>query len=115
MNDAAALGAVVTDTFERARATPIGEGALAGVPTFIKDLAQLRGVATGWGSRAAGVYVSRKTDAFVARFEETGLVSLGKSATPELGLMATTEPMGRPPARNPWDPMRSPGGSCRSP
>lgn len=109
---AVSLGAIVTDTFERARAAAAAsQGALAGVPTFIKDLAQLRGVATSWGSGASGNYVSRKTDPFVRHFEETGIAILGKSATPELGLMATTEPLGRPPCRNPWDLARSTGGS----
>lgn len=81
------------------------------MPTFVKDLAQIRGVPTAWGSRASGHYVSRRTDPFVSHFEETGVVTLGKSATPELGLTATTEPLGRSPCRNPWDPSRSSGGS----
>ena len=38
-------------------------------------------------------------------------MTLGKSACPELGLTATTEPLGWPPCRNPWDPSRSSGGS----
>ena len=109
---AALLGAIVTPTFDRARSAPVAnDAALGGVPTFIKDLAQVKGVATTWGSAAAGHYISRKTERFAARFEQTGVAILGKSATPELGLTATTEPMGRPPCRNPWDPTRSSGGS----
>jgi amidase len=111
--DAAATGAVVTACYERARqragATPGGE--LAGVPTFLKDLSQLAGVATTWGSAAGGAFVSRRSDPFVKKVERTGVVVLGKSATPELGLLATTEPLGRPPTRNPWDLSRSAGGS----
>jgi amidase len=38
-------------------------------------------------------------------------VVLGKSATSELALMPATEPLGRPPCRNPWDVSRSSGGS----
>jgi len=108
------LGAVVEPMYERARSaagTGDSEALLAGVPTFVKDLAQIRGVPTAWGSRASGHYVSRRTDPFVSHFEETGVVTLGKSATPELGLTATTEPLGRSPCRNPWDPSRSSGGS----
>ncbi|MBW2525624.1 MAG: amidase [Deltaproteobacteria bacterium] len=106
------LGAIVTTTFERARAEAAGRrGPLAAVPSFIKDLAQQRGVATGWGARGTGAYVSSRSDPFVVRFEGTGLISLGKSASPEFGLTATTEPMGRPPCRNPWAPDRSSGGS----
>jgi amidase len=108
------LGAVLTTSYDRARASAgalDAEAPLAGVPTFIKDLAQIQGVPTTWGSRAAGTYVSRRTDPIVRRFEEAGLVTLGKSACPELGLTATTEPLGWPPCRNPWDPSRSTGGS----
>lgn len=108
------LGAVFEYTYERARARSAsvdGEAPLAGVPTFVKDLHQLQGVATTWGSRASGPYISRKTDPFAKRFEETGVLTLGKSATPELGLTATTERVGQDPCRNPWDPSRSSGGS----
>jgi amidase len=40
-----------------------------------------------------------------------GLVTLGKSATPEFGFLPTTEPLAFGPTRNPWDPTRTPGGS----
>ncbi len=106
------LGAIVTQSYELARKKAVNvSGALAGVPTFIKDLTQVRGVMTGWGARGAGQYVSPRSDPFAILLESTGLVSLGKSATPELGLTATTEPLGQPPCRNPWDPSRSAGGS----
>lgn len=106
------LGALVTETFERARRAPSApRGPLGGVPTAIKDLAQLRGVSTGWGSDASNSVVSRRSDPFVERFEATGVTCLGKSASPEMGLTATTEPVGQPPCRNPWDPGHSAGGS----
>jgi amidase len=110
---AAPLGAIVTETFDRARkrrAAP-RHAPLGDVPTFVKDLAALAGVRTTWGSRGSGEHVSRRSDRFVQRLEETGLVVLGKSATPELGLTGTTEPLGFPPCKNPWDPTRSTGGS----
>jgi amidase len=111
--EASGLGAVVVTSYDRARASlaRLPHGSLFGVPTFVKDLAQVRGVETAWGSAAAGRFVSRRSDPFVKRFELTGVLVLGKSATPELGLTATTEPIGRPPTRNPWDPSRSAGGS----
>ncbi len=103
-------GAIVTKTFDRARrARPTGP--LAGVPTFIKDLVQVENVRTTWGSRASGYFVSKRSDPIVDRLAEMGLVSLGKSATPELGLTATTEPMLRSPCKNPHNPDHSPGGS----
>lgn len=111
--EAAPLCAVVAEQYERAaaRARRQGPGPLAGVPTFVKDLAHLEGAPTGWGSAAAGSYLSRKSDRFVRNFEDVGVVYLGKSAAPELGLTATTEPLGREPCRNPWNPAHSTGGS----
>ncbi len=110
---AGALNAIVTPTFARARAKAAApsEGPLAGVPTFIKDLAQVAGVRTTWGTSASGDHVSRRSDPSVLALEATGLIPLGKSATPELGLTATTEPLAFGPCHNPWDLARSPGGS----
>ncbi len=107
------LGAVVTPTFERAKTTAVksSTGSLSGVPTFIKDLAQVAGVRTSWGTAAAGEFVSSKSDPTVRVLEATGLISLGKSATPELGLTGTTEPLAFGPCRNPWNPKYSTGGS----
>ena len=45
------------------------------------------------------------------QFRETGAVICGKSATPEYGLMVTTEPTEFGPTRNPWDTNRTTGGS----
>ena len=110
---AAHLGAVVATAFDQARARigSLPAGVLAGVPTFVKDLSQIRGVATAWGSAGSGAFVSQRSDPFVVRFARTGVVMIGKSATPELGLTATTEPLFAPPTRNPRDLSRSSGGS----
>jgi amidase len=109
---AADLGAIVTSVFDlaRERAAPPA-GVFAGVPTFVKDLSQIRGVRTAWGSAASGDFISPRSDPFVKKFARTGVVMLGKSATPELGLTATTEPLFAAPTRNPRDRSRSPGGS----
>jgi amidase len=114
--DVADLGAVVTPLYERARTAAASrahaDGApFAGVPTFIKDLARVGGARVTWGSRATHDHVARASDPLVRHVERLGMVVLGKSATPELGLTATTEPVGRAPCRNPWDPTRSAGGS----
>ena len=42
---------------------------------------------------------------------EAGFVICGKTNTPELGILATTEPEAHGATRNPWDTERSPGGS----
>ncbi|MFT3709668.1 MAG: amidase family protein [Archangium sp.] len=108
------LGALVTKSYERAREhakRDLNGAPFAGVPSAIKDLANLAGVKTGFGSAAAGPTPPKKSDPFVQAYEALGFVSLGKSATPELGLTATTETLHQPPCRNPWDPKRTAGGS----
>ena len=46
-----------------------------------------------------------------ARFRDTGLVTIGKTNLPELGILPTTEPVAYGATLNPWDTTRSPGGS----
>lgn len=106
------LGPFITRTFDRARSMAgTTRGPFAGVPSAIKDLAHLAGVPTSYGSRGAVTHGAPKSDPWVQLYEGLGFVSLGKTNTPELGLTATTEPVGFDPARNPWDPTRSTGGS----
>src|SRR5207247_1675273 len=45
------------------------------------------------------------------KFRAAGFVFLGKTNTPELGTLPTTEPEAYGPSRNPWDTSRSTGGS----
>jgi amidase len=110
---APALNAVPTQTYaaalERAQ-QPLG-GPFAGVPTFVKGIDDLAGVVNDHGSRAYAGHVSDRTEAFVAALLATGLVSLGKSASPECGLTGTTEPLAHGPTRNPWRLTHTPGGS----
>ncbi|PWN00915.1 amidase [Nocardioides silvaticus] len=98
---------------EVAAVGPVGEGAspLAGVPTAIKDLNLTAGVPTSFGSPVFADYVPDVSDAVTLALEAAGLVSLGKTSTPELGSPCYTEPEGRPPAVTPWDTSRMAGGS----
>lgn len=106
------LGAFVTVTADAARAAqPVGDGPLAGVPTAIKDLSNTAGVRTTYGSALFADWVPDFSDEVVSRIEAAGLISLGKTSTPEFGSPCYTEPAGLPPAVTPWDLTRMAGGS----
>jgi amidase len=106
------LGAFVTVTADRARAAaPTGDGPLTGVPTAIKDLNATAGLRTTFGSTVFADHVPDVSDEVVLRMERAGMVSLGKTNTPEFGSPCYTEPDVAPPAVTPWDTTRMAGGS----
>ncbi|RLV51126.1 amidase [Nocardioides mangrovicus] len=108
------LGAFVTLTPEAALAAhPTSDGPLAGVPTAVKDLNATAGVRTTYGSVLMRDYVPQHSDEVVLRLQRAGLVSLGKTNTPEFGSPCYTEPDPSiaPPAVTPWDTTRMAGGS----
>ena len=111
------LNAVIHPRFEAARAEAAGalpDGPFRGVPFLLKDLhAHSAGDPCHDGMRTLRD-AGRRPDAdtvMVARLRAAGLVFLGRTNTPELGLLPTTEPEAHGPTRNPWDPTRTPGGS----
>lgn len=88
------------------------ERPFAGVPIAIKDL----GVAVaGWPlSNCSELYAdfAPDYDSFVARrLREAGFVFVGRTASPEFGIVPVTESRRFGPTRNPWDTGRTPGGS----
>ncbi|HYD72884.1 MAG TPA: amidase family protein, partial [Candidatus Binatia bacterium] len=97
--------------YARARLSQRLEGPFAGVPTLIKDLMPMTGVPTKYGSRAFANNVPTEQPPYMDALIAAGLVPFGKSATPEFGLTATTEPLLGGATRNPWDTSRSSGGS----
>jgi amidase len=111
------LNAVVAPTFEHARAAasrPLENPAsvLAGVPFLLKDLgATLAGTPQSKGSRAFRGHVSDHDTELGRRQRAAGLIVLGKTSSPEFGNHSTSEPALYGPARNPWDPTRTTGGS----
>jgi amidase len=110
------LNAVVTPMYEHARARARempADGPFAGVPFLVKDLlAECAGVAVTQGSAfLGGHYVSDHDSELVNRLKRGGLVVIGKTNTPEFGILPTTEPRLFGPTRNPWDAGRTPGGS----
>jgi amidase len=84
---------------------------LFGVPTAIKDLNLTAGIRTTCGSAAMARFVPEVSDEVVLRIEAAGMVSLGKTSAPELGLPCYTEPDVAPPSRTPYDLQRMAGGS----
>ena len=109
-----ALNAVVHTQFERARreAGAPRPGPFAGVPFLLKDLmAEDAGEPSTSSCRLGSAWRADRDAELVARYKRAGLIILGRTNTPELGIMGTTESAFRGPARNPYDPTRSPGGS----
>jgi amidase len=109
------LNAVVTPMYELGRAA-IGQGLpkgpFAGVPFLLKDLlAAYAGVPLTSGSKACRKFIPTEDSEMVVRFKRAGTVILGKTNTPEFGLMGYTEPELHGPTRNPWNTNHTPGGS----
>jgi amidase len=107
------LNAIAAPTFESARADAARgrSGAFAGVPTFIKDTDTVAGVPMRYGSRGLPSTPADKTSPCAKQFLSTGVISLGKTTTPEFGLTGTTEPLLHGPTHNPWKLGFSSGGS----
>lgn len=107
--------AVVTPTFEIARDAARGalpNGPFRGVPFLLKDLiASHAGVPMTAGSLSLKDFVPDHDSELVVRLKRAGLVILGKTNTPEFGILPTTEPRLFGPSRNPWASQRTPGGS----
>jgi amidase len=111
------INAVIHPLFEEGLAAAQGElpeGPFKGVPFLLKDLgAAFAGQPLHLGMR----YLKERdfrapVDTYLAqRFRAAGLVTIGKTNTPELGILPTAEPRAYGPTRNPWDPSRSSGGS----
>lgn len=110
------LNAVVHLDVERAHAMLAEHRGTAapffGVPFLLKDLgAEHRGQPCTGSSRLLEGAVADHDAELVARFHRAGLMTLGRTNTPEFGLMGITESSLRGPARNPWSLDHTPGGS----
>lgn len=83
-----------------------------GVPFLIKDLAiTMEGRRNELGSRLAEGIVAPSDSSLMRRFRNAGLVTIGRTSTPEFAISTTTEPVATGPTRNPWNPRHSAGGS----
>lgn len=109
------INCIVERLYDRARKTakgPLPDGPFAGVPFLLKDLGMaLEGTVTTQGSRFYRDWVADYTSTIVERYEQAGLVIMGKSASPEFGGTATTESILFGDTANPWNLAHSAGGS----
>lgn len=87
------------------------QAAMRGVPWLPKDSLDYPGMPTTGGSRSRSRRLVERGLPYVDRLQAAGLVAVGKSAMPEFGLLASTEPLCGPTTRNPWSLAHSPGGS----
>ena len=111
--------ALPTLCFERARQAadalldrpPEERGRLAGLPVPIKDLTDVAGVRTTYGSPIFRDHVPEHSNVLVETLEAEGAIVYAKSNTPEFGAGASTFNKVFATTRNPWDVSKSAAGS----
>ncbi len=99
------------DYAERQIERGLPDGPFTGVPFLLKDLDLLEGTRTTSGATVLKDFVADHSGTLAQRFLDTGVSIFGKSASPEFGLMPTTESRLHGPTRNPWNLAHSSGGS----
>lgn len=112
------LNAVVIEWFDHARSVAadpnLPTGPFRGVPFLLKDLyTSFAGQTLSNGNlalKAAGA-IDETDTTLVSRFKSAGLVIAGRTNSPEMGSLPTTQPAAWGATRNPWAPDRTPGGS----
>jgi len=109
------LNAVIYKMYELARKAAdrnLPDGPFKDVPFLMKDiLMAYAGVPLTSGSRFFKDFIPDHDSELVKRFKATGIIVVGKTNTPEFGLVPITEPELFGPTNNPWDLSRTPGGS----
>ncbi len=109
------INAVIHKMYDPAKEAAKGDlpdGAFRGVPFLLKDLvAAYAGVPMRGGSRFYNDFVPDHDSELVKRYKAAGVCILGKTNTPEYGLMPVTEPELFGPSNNPWNLTRTTGGS----
>jgi amidase len=109
------LNAVVTPMYDLARAaaqSALPQGSFTGVPFLLKDLqAAYDGVPMTAASKYLKDFRPEGDSVLVQRYKRAGLIVVGKTNTPEFGILPTTEPELFGATKNPWDTTRATGGS----
>ena len=110
-----AINAVVYKQYDSARAAiadGLPDGPLTGVPYLFKDLQAFdAGHPSTGGSRLFAAQVPDHDATYVERCKAAGLVIVGRTNTPEMGLNGNTEPVLHGSTANPWNLDHSAGGS----
>ena len=87
-------------------------GPLTGLPLLVKDMTDVAGMRTTFGSRVFGAAPAATTDAVVvARLRAAGAIVVGKTNLPEFAAEGFTSNLVFGTTRNPWNPERTCGGS----
>ncbi len=111
------VNAVIHRRFERALSevdSGLADGPFRGVPFLVKDLnAESAGDPAHQGNAAlkAAGWTATEDSWLIARFRRAGFAFLGRTNTPEFGILPVTEPHAYGATRNPWNLDHSPGGS----
>jgi Asp-tRNA(Asn)/Glu-tRNA(Gln) amidotransferase A subunit family amidase len=84
---------------------------LHGMPVTVKDLTNTAGVRTTYGSIAFTDHVPDEDSAAWARMKAAGAILIGKTTTPEFGMLGVTESRLTGITGNPWNPAMTAGGS----
>ncbi len=89
-----------------------GDAPFEGVPFLLKDLGlEYEGFPMRYGSRALAGNVCGYTDTLGRRYLDSGVRILGRTTTPEFGLIAVTESELYGDTRSPWSLDHTPGAS----
>lgn len=86
-------------------------GSLAGIPIGVKDLEDVKGMVTSFGSIPYRNNIAEHDSVQVARLKSAGAIVVGKTNTPEFGFTGFTKNRLHGVTRNPWNTDRTPGGS----
>ena len=112
------LNAVIHPLYEKALAAAdspdLPDGPFRGVPMLLKDLWPASAgdpVHLGMAALRDAGYTHPTDGNQVVRLRQAGFTFVGRTNTPELGLVATTEPLAYGPTRNPWNTEHGSGGS----
>lgn len=108
------INALTTQVFEEARnraETMKLDGPFAGVPFFYKDLIDVAGLPRSSGAHKAFTYIPKVSPDYVKSAQDSGLITLGATNTPEFATTVNTSNLRFGVTANPWDLSRSVSGS----